>query len=433
MTPEDNELLTRVGAGTKMGALLRSYWVPILLSDELPEPDGQPMRVRIFGESLVAFRVTDGRIGLLGEHCPHRRASFYLGRVEDCSLRCVYHGWQFDLEGNCLDQPSEPGERAAMSRVKAKAYPAMERNGIIWAYLGRGAAPPLPDIEWGLVQDSHRYVSRRVLDCNWAQVIEADMDTSHASFLHRRLKATDFDRLERRKIMNYMYRDGHPVFEIAEADHGLIIAARRNAEQDSYYWRITQFLFPFFVMPASYEDYPFRSNVFCPMDDNKTLVWTIDWHPSRPLTAEELKIRNEGKIGHCVDFLPASSEAGGKWRPRSNNESDYFMNYARSRTEQFSSIQEVWAQDKAVCESMGVVTDRAQEFLGKSDAAIVRWRRLMLQSARNFSGKQPPGQDPRVQRVRSANFVLPRDRSWKEVIGEFSRAGLDVPIHPKTV
>lgn len=433
LSAADNELLTRVGPGTRMGKLLRSYWVPILLSNDLPERDGQPMRVRLFGEPLVAFRASDGRIGLLGEHCPHRRASLYMGRNEECGLRCVYHGWKFDLQGTCVDQPSEPGERTAMHRIKATAYPAHERNGIVWAYLGKGEPPPLPDIEWGLVPESQRYVSRRVLDCNWAQVIEGDMDTSHASFLHGRLKATDFDRFERSRTMKYMHADGHPVFEIVGTDYGLMIAARRNAEQDSYFWRITQFLFPFFVMPATYEDHPLRSNVFCPMDDYTTLVWTIDWHPTRSFTGAELKIRNEGKIGHCVDFLPATPEAGGRWRPRANRSSDYFSDYARSKTEQFSAIEEVWAQDKAASESMGRIADRTQEFLGRSDAAIVRWRMLMLEAARNFNGGPPPGQGPGVQLVRSANFLLGRDRSWKEAAGDYVRAGTGTPLHPDTV
>ena len=431
LSPEDNELLTRVGPGTEMGKLLRCYWIPILLSDEL-EADGQPVRVRLFGEELVAFRITDGRIGLLGEHCPHRRASFYFGRNEECGLRCFYHGWKFDLEGHCVDQPSEPGEKA-LNQIKTTAYPARERNGIIWAYLGEGAAPSLPNIEWGLVSANRRYVSRRVLECNWAQVVEGDMDTSHASFLHRRLNTADFEKFERKKIMNYMYHDGHPVFEIVPTEYGLMIAARRNAEADSYYWRITQFLFPFFVLPATYEDHVFRSNVFCPMDDYRTLVWTIDWHPARTLTADELKLRNEGKIGHCVDFLPASPAAGGKWLPSANRGNDYHADYARSKTVQFSSIEEVWGQDKAASETLGTIADRSKEFLGKSDAAIVRWRRLMLDTVRKHNGSVLPGRDPEVQLVRSANFVLPRDRSWKEVVGGFVCGGLDVPIHPETV
>src|SRR5215208_4993228 len=152
LTREENELLTRIGPGTPMGELLRQYWVPALLSEELPEPDGVPVRVTLLGEELVAFRDSEGRVGLVDAHCPHRGASLFFGRNEECGIRCVYHGWKFDVAGNCVDMPSEPAESNFKHKVHARAYPAHERNGIIWAYMGpREVPPPLPDIEANLM------------------------------------------------------------------------------------------------------------------------------------------------------------------------------------------------------------------------------------------------------------------------------------------
>lgn len=434
LSTKDNGTLAQVGAGTPMGNLLRSFPIPILISTDLPQVDGQPYRLRLFGENLVAFRDTKGRVGLLDERCPHRGASLAFGRNEECGLRCVYHGWKFNVDGECVDIPSSPASDDIRRRVRAKGYPCVERNGIIWAYLGHGAMPPIPDIEWGLLDEEQRYVSRRVYDCNWAQALEGDIDTSHASFLHGRLSSEDFDRFDRARAMRYMDVDGSPVFEVVDMPYGVMVAARRMAEHDSYYWRISQFLFPFFTMPAPYEDMPFRCNVWVPMDDEHTIVWTIDWHPERAFTSEELANRNSGLIGHCVDFLPVSPEPYGRFLPKANRVNDYLSDYGLQRTEQFSSIPGVWAQDKAMAESMGAITDREREFLLPSDTAIVRWRRRMIAAARALeSDNILPAQDPAVYLVRSASLVLPRAEQWQESVAAHTKAGRDVPIHTETV
>src|SRR5713226_5418703 len=192
LSQEDNELVTRTGPGTPMGNLMRQYWLPAMLSSELPEPDCAPVRVLLLGEKLIAFRDTNGRVGLLANHCPHRGASLFFGRNEESGLRCVYHGWKFDVDGTCLDMPNEPAESDFRSKVKAVAHPCEERNGVVWAYMG----PPermgaLPDIEWSAMPAEQRYISKRQQQSNYLQAIEGGIDSSHISFLHSTLNSAD--------------------------------------------------------------------------------------------------------------------------------------------------------------------------------------------------------------------------------------------------
>src|SRR5579884_3264265 len=209
----DNERLTRVGPGTPMGELMRRYWIPVEFSHQLPKPDGPPLRVRLLCEDLVLFRDTQGRIGLLDERCPHRTASLFFGRNEECGLRCVYHGWKFDIEGNCTDLPSEPWDKDFKRKIKITAYPCIERGGLVWAYMGPPEhKPPFPEIEWTLVPASHRYVTRHVQECNWLQALEGGFDVSHLSFLHQGTADGP---------------DGRPIpiptrYEVVPADCGLI-------------------------------------------------------------------------------------------------------------------------------------------------------------------------------------------------------------------
>ena len=190
MTPEENELLTRVGPGTSMGKLFRRFWLPALLSEELPAPDCAPVRVRLLGEDLVAFRDTEGRVALLGPYCAHRGAPLYYGRNEENGLRCVYHGWKFDVTGQCVDMPSEPADSNFKDKVRVKSYPTREWGGVIWAYMGPPERVPdrPPVLEWGLVDADHRRVVKNFQECNYLQALEGDIDTAHVSWLHSSLK-----------------------------------------------------------------------------------------------------------------------------------------------------------------------------------------------------------------------------------------------------
>ncbi len=247
LSKEDNDLVTRVGPGTPMGNLMRHYWVPAMLSSELPAPDCDPVRVMLLGEKLIAFRDSHGQVGLLHNHCPHRGASLFFGRNEESGLRCVYHGWKFAPDGTCVDMPNEPAESDFRTKVKAAAYPARERGGIVWAYLGpRDDPPALPDLEPNMLADDQVMLTAIQRECNWLQGLEGDVDTSHLGFLH--LGAIDPENTTPGTFAHYTVKDRAPRYSVVDTDYGAMYGAYRPADAGRLYWRIAQFLFPFYAM-----------------------------------------------------------------------------------------------------------------------------------------------------------------------------------------
>ena len=236
---QDNETITRTGPGTPMGQLFRRYWTPALLAEELPANDCPPVRVKLFSERLLAFRDSQGRYGLIDEFCPHRGVSLWFGRNEECGLRCPYHGWKFDVTGQCIEVPSEPEESGFARKIKLRSYPLVERGGVLWTYMGPPEhQPPLPEWEFAMVRPEQRFVSKRFQECNWLQAMEGGIDSSHVSWLHR--DNLNSDPLFKGAAGNkYNLSDARPVFEVVESPGGLYIGARRNAEAGNYYWRIT--------------------------------------------------------------------------------------------------------------------------------------------------------------------------------------------------
>src|SRR5882724_13358034 len=231
LTHEENELITRISPGTPMGTTLRRYWIPALLASELPQPDCPPVRVKLLGEDLVAFRDTEGRIGLLEELCPHRRASLFFGRNEECGLRCVYHGWKFDVHGNCVDMPTEPRESTFKDKIKTKAYPTAEYGGCIWVYMGPpDKQPALPHLEWARVPDSQRVVSPWIQECNYMQAVEGEIDSAHVSWLHAPLQVDHSP--FRGRFNDSIIRDGAPKLTVKPTDYGFCYGARRDVDRD---------------------------------------------------------------------------------------------------------------------------------------------------------------------------------------------------------
>jgi phenylpropionate dioxygenase-like ring-hydroxylating dioxygenase large terminal subunit len=420
LSKSDNELLTRVGPGTAMGDVLRQYWLPLLLSDELPGNDSNPLRTRVLGENLIAFRDSQGRVGLLAENCPHRGASLFFGRNEECGLRCVYHGWKFDVAGHCVDMPNEPPESNFKDKVRAISYPCTERNGVIWTYMGPlETPPPLPELEWNLVPENQRHISKRYQECNWAQALEGGIDSSHSGFLHSHLFDPN-DRSEYRKGMAIKEKDKHPRFEVVDTPYGVLVGARRDADEEHYYWRITQFLMPFYTMIPPYGVSPTISgHAWVPMDDENSMAWTVTWHPLRPLSEAELQRMRFGWGLHLGEdtLLPPTSAPGGRWRPQANKGNDYLLDYERQRTREFTGLPGIAIQDQAMQESMGPIYDRSKEHLGASDTGIIQVRRRWLRAAQQLrdSGVTPTGVNAASSyRVRSAAVILPRDAAWVE-------------------
>jgi phthalate 4,5-dioxygenase oxygenase subunit len=421
---EDNELLSRIGPGTAMGETLRQFWLPMLLSSELPENDGAPERVRLLGENLIAYRDTNGEVGLMAENCPHRGASMFFGRNEEAGLRCVYHGWKFDASGTCVDMPNEPPESNFKHKVRITTYKTHEQNGVIWAYLRPRETPPeLPSLEWTVLPAEQRYISKRYEKCNWAQALEGGIDSSHSSFLHMRLHRKDDEGTQMARGLDYKRKDKHPHFEVVDTEYGVLVGARRAAEADSWYWRITQFLMPFYSMIPSYGESPvIGGHAWVPIDDENTMAWSISWHPTRALTDKELHTMKTypgsgihvGENGY-VDPQPAIPQS--RWMPRANKDNDYDRDHELEHKFLFSGIPNLGMQDQAMQESMGAIYDRTKERLGTSDTAIIQVRRRWLKAARELrdQGITPTGVDcPRAYRVRSAGIVLPRNSVWVE-------------------
>jgi phthalate 4,5-dioxygenase len=393
-----------------MGALFRCYWTPVLLASELPENDCPPVRVKVLSERLVAFRDSRGRVGLIDEFCPHRGASLWFGRNEECGLRCPYHGWKFDVSGRCVEVPSEPAESGFAERIKLKSYPLVERGGVLWAYLGPPERrPALPEWEFALVPDAQRFVSKRIQECNWLQAMEGGIDSSHVSFLHRGNINSD-PLFKGARGNQYNLSDARPVFEVVESAGGLYIGARRNAENGNYYWRVTQYVLPSFTMIAPRGGHSVHGHFWIPIDDENCWAWSYDYHPTRALTAAERQAMADGKGVHCK-YVP------GTFRPLANKDNDFLMDRAaQKRGDSYSGIDGIAIQDSSLQESMGPIVDRTRENLVSTDNGIIMARHRLMRAAKQLAekGTVPPGVNVAHQRVRSASLVLPPDRPFKD-------------------
>ena len=314
---EQNDLLTQTGPGTPGGALFRSYWIPALLAQELPENKCPPVRVKLLSERLLAFRDTQGRYGLIDEFCAHRGVSLWFGRNEENGLRCPYHGWKYDVTGQCVEVPSEPAESRYCNRIRLKSYPLVERGGILWTYMGApDRQPPLPEFEIALERPEQRYIAKRLQESNWLQALEGGIDSSHVSWLHR--GDLNSDPLFRgAKGNQYNLNDARPVFEVVESSGGLYIGARRNAEGGHYYWRITPWVMPAFTMIPPRGNHPVHGHFWVPIDDHNCWTWSFDYHPLRALTEAELQAMRDGKVGLGPGvFVPDAAHEGGQRVPR---------------------------------------------------------------------------------------------------------------------
>ncbi len=417
---EDNHLMCQVGPKTPMGELLREYWIPSTVpSSLLPQPDCPPIKVRLLGEDLIAFRSTSGDVGMVANSCPHRGASLFFGRNEEDGLRCVYHGWKFDVTGACVDMPSEPAESNFKSKVRARAYPCLDRNGMIWTYMGSREVPPsLPEFEFNTVPEQMCFHPGFVFyDCNWGQAMEGDVDSSHIDYLHSRL-TPEAPREEQVGFGQAMWnRDRTPALLTRSMEYGAVYAAQRLWDDDGrYHYRIAQFLMPFYtIIPGSGSTVAF--NAWVPLDDQHTVQISF-----RSSIRDEVRTDERDHVGdpytRLGGYLPSNSDPLSRWRSPANSRNDYLLSYENQRTIMFSGIpREGKLQDIAVMESMGAIGNRPTEHLGRSDAMILLVRRSLIAAARAraASGELHPTIDnPKLYRVRSAEVILPHDDDWFE-------------------
>ena len=421
LNQQDNELLCRVGPGTPMGDLLRRYWHPVLLSEELSGPDCPPVRVKVMHEELVAFRDTNGIVGLLDNYCPHRRASLFFGRNEECGLRCVYHGWKFDVNGDCVDMPSEPAESNFKDKVKITAYPTRESAGMVWAYMGpKDLVPPFQNHVMHTVPADHVAVNKNRSYCNYLQGVEGHIDSAHIAMLHRNVgddapasdDGTDKPGHLSQALFRYFttkYRT--PDLQAEETPYGFRYAGIRPTDNGNQWVRITKHALPLtFFIPSDDRNTASSCFITVPMDDDSFMRYAVRCRLDRPFTKEE----REG-----VAAARAVNDAdGNRLRTPSN---DYLIDRDAQRSKSITGIIGIPNQDFAVTESMGAVCDREHEHLGTSDSAIIFLRRLLLKAVRGLQeGEDPPGLDARVpfDKIRSEDMVIPPNGDWRELASE---------------
>ena len=412
LTHADNDLLCRVEGDAAMGKLMRQHWIPACLSDEVAVPDGAPVRVRLLGEKLVAFRDTRGRLGVIEEHCPHRRASLALGRNEECGLRCLYHGWKIDVEGNIVDKPSEPHACAPGPANRHLAYPCREAGGFVWVWMGapesmREFEPPA----WAPSPAINTSVVKIQVDCNWAQVLEGAIDSAHSSSLHSSdmvpaqvasAGATSSEWLR-------PSTDKAPRLQLQRTDFGFrYVAIRRpiDNEETHDYLRITLFVAPFTVLIPPNDRYNLAI-LNIPQDDAHTMFYFIAWSDKDGIDQEEWRRFCGAQVG--VD-LDADFR---RIRTYANN---YLQDRAAMQAGSHTGIKGIPNQDIAMWETMGAIADRSRERLGASDVAIVQFRRIMVDAARKVRDGSPAiGTSPqRVPQVKLSSFegIVPKTTRW---------------------
>ncbi len=408
LSHEDNETLVRIGQGTAMGNVMRRFWMPALLESELAENDGTPVRIRLLGEELVAFRDSQGQIGLLDEHCPHRGSSLALGVNANCGLRCLFHGWKFDVTGQCTDTPAEPEGATLAKAMRVKAYPTRVAGGMIWTYMGpREAEPPFPHFPWFDMPPGHCEAFKVIYECNYAQAIEGAIDSAHAGVLHRESPWGQEAKYPHE-------RDLQPKLEFEYTNYGLRYCAVRK-DGDQGHARITQVPLPFwtFIPPDGGNSPAFRRNrilinAFVPRDDEST--WHIQFFYDETHPIDRAHRLDEAGTHHDANFFKLVG-----------NKQWYNQDREMMRTTNMSGITGIAAQDHAVSETMGKIADRTKEHLGRSDMAVVAWRRLMLKAARDLAatGSLPQADQAMIDwhKVTAETFVFSmKEQSWKDVM-----------------
>ena len=414
LSAEENHLLCRVEQGAPMGQLMRRHWIPVALSEQVVTRDGDPVRLRVLGEDLLAFRDTSGRLGVLGEQCPHRKASLFFGRNEECGLRCLYHGWKFDVEGNVVEMVSEPPESRFAEKVRHLAYPTQEAGGFVWIYMGPpDATPPFDPPPWAPTAETRVSIARIEIPCNWAQIMEGQIDSAHSSSLH------SSDMLPA-QVDTAMAVDTHwirpstdksPRIQVQLTDYGMRYAAVRrpilNADTHDYV-RITTFVAPFTALIPPNSSYNVAS-VIVPRDDTSSYFHFIAWSETAVMEQDVWRQFCVAQVGVDLDtdFRPVL-------RTQANN---FGQDRDAMRRGSFTGIPGIPNQDTAMWVSMGPIADRTSERLGSSDIAVVQLRRVLLAAVRRFVATgQAIGLGPsRVPRatLRSYQGVVPKSQNWR--------------------
>jgi phthalate 4,5-dioxygenase len=414
LTAEENDLLCRVEGDAPMGQLMRRHWMPALLPEQLVA-DGAPLRLKLLGEELVAFRDSNGRVGVLGEHCPHRKASLVYGRNEKCGLRCLYHGWQFDVAGNVMDMPSEPAADRVTKNIKHKSYPVREEAGFIWVYMGPTAE--MPNFEpppWAPAADTQISILRIEVGCNWAQILEGQIDSAHSSSLHSTDMVMVPQGLARAEANETHWlrpsTDRMPKIQVQPTNYGMRYAAIRQPtlNPDTHdYVRITVYVAPFIALIPPNNVYNVAT-VLTPVDDHNTTFHFMAWSPKAGVEVNTWRQFGHAEVGVDVDSA---------FRNRRTRANDYLQDREAMARGDFTGIKGIPNQDIAMWESMGPIADRTSERLSASDIAVIQFRRIMIGAARKWqeTGAVIGLTDPHIPQVKLASFegIVPKSAAWR--------------------
>jgi phthalate 4,5-dioxygenase oxygenase subunit len=388
ISAEQNELMTRVGPGTPAGALLRNYWQPVALVEELADP--RPVKaVRVLGQDCVLFRDERGRYGMLDRACPHRGADLAYGRLEDGGLRCAFHGWLFDADGRCLETPAEPEGSRMCEQVRQRAYPVLEKSGVLFAYLGTGDAPAFAHLDCFVAPGSHTFAFKGYLECNWLQALEVGVDPAHASFLHRFFQDEDPTAGYGKQFrgasadssmpMTQVLREHvRPEIRVERTDYGMRLFALRRVGDAQTHVRVTNLLFPqAIVIPMSAEMTISQWHV--PVDDTSSYWYAIFTSFGTPVDKASMR---EQRL--ALYQLP-------DYKPRLNRANHWGFDADEQRRSTYTGMgHDINVHDQWACESPGLVADRTRENLGSTDKGIVLYRRLLVDAI----GKQQAGERP---------------------------------------
>lgn len=414
LTPEENNLMCRVEGDAPMGSIFRHHWIPACLIEEVPEADGTPVKIRLLGEDLVVFRDSDGRVGVLDELCPHRRASLVYGRNEECGLRCLYHGWKIDVEGNVIEMSSEPAESGFVEKVKHKAYPVEEYAGFVWVYMGPAESKPAfePPV-FMPTPDTKVAISKIMIDCNWAQILEGAIDSAHSSSLH----SSDMvpARVDGAKATQQNWlrpsTDKAPRLQVQPTGFGFRYAALRrpitNATTHDYV-RTTLFIAPYTVLIPPNDQYRVAI-LHVPCDDTHTAFHFIAFgDPATTPDTETWRKFLHAQVGIDVDK---------RFRKVRTRDNDYLQDRQAMKLGNFTGIPGIPNQDIVMWETMGPIADRSGERLGASDLAIVEFRRMMVAAAKACAteGTVIGRGEPHVPHatLRSFEGVVPKSLDWR--------------------
>lgn len=415
LTNEENDLLTEVTGDAPMAKLMRQHWTPVCLMEEVAEPDGKPLRVEVLGDSYVAFRDSKGRLGMLDELCPHRKASLVYGRNEDCGLRCLYHGWKMDVDGNVVAMSSEPEGSPLMDKVKARAYPVKEWGGFVWAWLGdRDSEPAFQPPAFAPEKDTPVSILKMRVPANWAQIHEGQIDSAHSSSLHSsdmkpaRVEGASADD----KSWYRPSTDKSPRMQTETTSYGFHYAAIRKPIKKAAthnYLRITEFVAPYYSLIPPNNNYKVAS-VIVPINDDETAFHFIAWGGPNVPSTDEWRRFAHAVPGADVDDL---------WRPLRTKDNDFLQDRAAMKAGDFTGVKGIPNQDLVMWVSMGSRVQRSTDILGASDLAIVEFRRLMVDAARKVAeGGTAIGAESEIPQaqIASREGVYPKEVDWRSLV-----------------